>query len=256
MQWFKHDTDSTMDFKIKKLIIRYGAVGYAIYFHCLELIASGINDTNITFQLEHDSEIIADDLRIPGTSDKSGREYVEEIMRFMIQLGLFEESNGHIFCFKMLKRLDSSMTSNQRLRKLISSAKENYSSLAITNNHDEVMISHDEVMKEKKRKEESRREEEEKREEGETTTRFHKPSISEIQQYCEERKNTINAEKFFNYYEANGWKVGKNKMKDWKACVRTWEQNEKKYNQTSQKLNVYVNSKRPTSDSEVGTIDF
>ena len=70
--------------------------------------------------------------------------------------------------------------------------------------------------------------------EGETTTRFHKPSISEIQQYCEERKNTINAEKFFNYYEANGWKVGKNKMKDWKACVRTWEQNEKKYNQTSQ----------------------
>lgn len=73
--------------------------------------------------------------------------------------------------------------------------------------------------------------------EGETTTRFHKPSISEIQQYCEERKNTINAEKFFNYYEANGWKVGKNKMKDWKACIRTWEQNEKKYNQTSQKNN-------------------
>lgn len=237
MQWFKHDTDSTMDFKIKKLIIRYGAVGYAIYFHCLELIASGIDDTNITFQLEHDSEIIADDLRIQGTSDKSGREYVEEIMRFMIQLGLFEESNGHIFCFKMLKRLDSSMTSNQRLRKLISSAKENYSTLALTNNHDEVMTNHDEVMKEEKRREEEEKRKEEKRKEGETTTRFHKPSISEIQQYCEERKNTVNAEKFFNYYEANGWKVGKNKMKDWKACVRTWEQNEKKYNQTSQKNN-------------------
>lgn len=237
MQWFKHDTDSTMDFKIKKLIIRYGAVGYAIYFHCLELIASGINDTNITFQLEHDSEIIADDLRIQGTAEKSGREYVEEIMRFMIQLGLFEESNGHIFCFKMLKRLDSSMTSNQRLRKLISSAKENYSTLALTNNHDEVMISHDEVMKEEKRREKKRTEEEEKREEGETTTRFHKPSISEIQQYCEERKNTINAEKFFNYYEANGWKVGKNKMKDWKACVRTWEQNEKKYSSQNKGFN-------------------
>ena len=91
--------------------------------------------------------------------------------------------------------------------------------------------------------------------EGEITTRFHKPSISEIQQYCEERQNTINAEKFFNYYEANGWKVGKNKMKDWKACVRTWEQNEKKYNQTSQN-NGYVNNKRPASDSKVGEIDF
>ena len=89
--------------------------------------------------------------------------------------------------------------------------------------------------------------------EGETTTRFHKPSISEIQQYCEERKNTVNAEKFFNYYEANGWKVGKNKMKDWKACVRTWEQNEKKYH-TSQ--NNYTNNKRPASDNIGCDVDF
>ena len=66
-------------------------------------------------------------------------------------------------------------------------------------------------------------------------TRFVKPSISEIQEYCNERKNNINAEKFFNHYESNGWMVGRNKMKDWKACVRTWEQNQKKYGQTSQK---------------------
>lgn len=139
MQWFKHDSNSTMDYKIKKLIIRYGAVGYAIYFHCLELIAAGINDSNITFQLEHDSEIIADDLRIQGNQDKSGKELVEEIMRFMIQLNLFEESNGHIFCFKMLKRLDSSMTSSSKLRDLINKAKLN---------HDGVMINHDGVMTE------------------------------------------------------------------------------------------------------------
>ena len=113
MQWFKHDSNSTMDFKIKKLIIRYGAVGYAIYFHCLELIASEISDSNITFQLEHDAEIIADDLRIQGSADRSGREVVEEIMRYMIDLKLFEESNGRIFCFKMLKRLDTSMKRSQ-----------------------------------------------------------------------------------------------------------------------------------------------
>ena len=90
--------------------------------------------------------------------------------------------------------------------------------------------------------------------EGETTTRFHKPSISEIQEYCNERKNNINAEKFFNYYESNGWMVGKNKMKDWKACVRTWEQNEKKY-ATSQN-GGYINNKRPASDNNVGEIPF
>ena len=56
--------------------------------------------------------------------------------------------------------------------------------------------------------------------------RFVKPTLSEIEQYCIERNNNVNAEQFFDYYESNGWKVGKNSMKDWKACVRTWERNE------------------------------
>jgi hypothetical protein len=55
--------------------------------------------------------------------------------------------------------------------------------------------------------------------------RFIKPTIQEIKDYCFERKNNVDVNKFFNYYEANGWKVGKNAMKDWKACVRTWEGN-------------------------------
>ena len=62
-----------------------------------------------------------------------------------------------------------------------------------------------------------------------TTTkrkRFEKPTLSEIKQYCIERNNNINAEQFYDYYESNGWKVGKNSMKDWKAAVRTWERSE------------------------------
>lgn len=61
-----------------------------------------------------------------------------------------------------------------------------------------------------------------------TTTkrkRFEKPTLSQITQYCLERNNCVNAEQFYDYYESNGWKVGKNAMKDWKACVRTWERN-------------------------------
>ena len=56
--------------------------------------------------------------------------------------------------------------------------------------------------------------------------RFVKPTLSEIEQYCIERKNNVNAEQFFDYYESNGWRVGKNSMKDWKAAVRTWERSE------------------------------
>jgi hypothetical protein len=57
---------------------------------------------------------------------------------------------------------------------------------------------------------------------------FIKPTFEEISQYCRERKNKIDPQHFIDYYEANGWMVGRNKMKDWKACVRTWEARQKK----------------------------
>ena len=57
---------------------------------------------------------------------------------------------------------------------------------------------------------------------------FIKPSIEEIQEYCNERNNNVDANRFYNFYESKGWMVGSNKMKDWKAAVRTWEQKEEK----------------------------
>lgn len=55
--------------------------------------------------------------------------------------------------------------------------------------------------------------------------RFVKPTLSEIKQYCIERGNKVDAQHFFDHYESNGWKVGKNSMKNWQAAVRTWERN-------------------------------
>ena len=55
--------------------------------------------------------------------------------------------------------------------------------------------------------------------------RFVKPKVVDIAEYCLERKNYIDAQKFYDYYSSNGWRVGKNAMKDWKAAVRTWEKN-------------------------------
>lgn len=56
---------------------------------------------------------------------------------------------------------------------------------------------------------------------------FTKPTLQEITDYCLERNNNVDAERFYNFYESKDWYVGKNKMKDWKACVRTWEQRDK-----------------------------
>ena len=63
------------------------------------------------------------------------------------------------------------------------------------------------------------------------SNKFVKPTIEEITEYCKERNNKINPNTFYDYYESQGWKVGKNPMKDWKAYIRTWEKN--KYNTSS-----------------------
>lgn len=54
-------------------------------------------------------------------------------------------------------------------------------------------------------------------------SRFQKPSLEEVEAYCAERSNGIEASRFLDFYEANGWMVGKSKMKDWRAAVRNWE---------------------------------
>jgi len=156
MDWFKHDTTALNDAKLKKIIKNYGVTGYAIYFHCLELIAGNVNKSNITFELEHDSEIIADDLRIMGNGDKSGQQIVEEIMRYMVSLDLFQSIDNRIFCFKLLKRMDQSMTSNRDFRKMIVKAKENHDIVMIEScqNHGDVMK--EEIRRDKNRKEEKR----------------------------------------------------------------------------------------------------
>lgn len=68
--------------------------------------------------------------------------------------------------------------------------------------------------------------------------RFVKPTIEEVADYCNERQNDVDAEKFYDYYSSNGWKVGKNAMKDWKASVRTWEKNTTQQQKVSQPKQV------------------
>lgn len=65
-----------------------------------------------------------------------------------------------------------------------------------------------------------------------------KPTVEEIKDYCEQRGNNIDPEMFFDHYEANGWMVGRNPMKNWQAAVRTWEKQRYRYS-----YNVSINKK-------------
>lgn len=63
---------------------------------------------------------------------------------------------------------------------------------------------------------------------GATPTRFTPPTLEEVSEYCKSRNNGVDAQRFIDFYEMKGWMVGKSKMKDWKAAVRTWEKKEDK----------------------------
>ena len=59
------------------------------------------------------------------------------------------------------------------------------------------------------------------------TKTFKKPTVEEVEAYCMERNNNVDAQSFCDFYESKGWKIGTAKMKDWKASVRTWEKRQK-----------------------------
>ena len=69
------------------------------------------------------------------------------------------------------------------------------------------------------------------------TVKCKHPTLEEVKAYCKERGNRVDPERWLDYYTANGWKVGKNPMKDWKAAVRTWER------QDTRKKNNFDNYK-------------
>lgn len=75
----------------------------------------------------------------------------------------------------------------------------------------------------------------------ESGTRFNPPAVEEVAAYCAERRNNVDAQAWWDFYQSKGWMVGKNKMKDWKAAVRTWEQRHKDETRTKENGNYRKN---------------
>ena len=81
-----------------------------------------------------------------------------------------------------------------------------------------------------------------------TNNRFIPPTVEEVKAYCLERGNNVDAENFVDFYESKGWVVGKSKMKNWKAAVRTWERN------TSDYVSKREEQKREQTDKQKGIV--
>lgn len=77
-------------------------------------------------------------------------------------------------------------------------------------------------------------------------SKFVVPTVDEVRFYCQERNNNIDPETFIDFYESKGWMVGRNKMKDWKAAIRTWEKGGKDNGRTNQTQGCSTTEQKPS----------
>lgn len=99
-----------------------------MYWYCIELIAGRVDRENISFELEEDAETIALEWGLDQLK-------VQEIMSYMVNLGLFEESGGVVTCFKLAQRLDDTNSKNPEIKKIQKSL--NNQGLGVTPNDSE-----------------------------------------------------------------------------------------------------------------------
>lgn len=126
MKWFKHESNSIHEAAIEKLIQKYGAEGYGLYYACIELIAQRLSGENIDFELHHDSETLGTKFRIDTLK-------VEEIIKFCIKYDLFQMdiTTKKIFCLRLFQMLDVSTSQNPEIKKIASN--DNYKKLLDSN---------------------------------------------------------------------------------------------------------------------------
>ncbi len=99
MKWFKHDSSASLDSKLKLVRLKYKMEGYGLYWYCLELIAADAEKHNLTFELEHDAELISSDTGI-------NQDRVQQMMVDFVKWGIFEQCCGVIDCLKMSIKTD------------------------------------------------------------------------------------------------------------------------------------------------------
>lgn len=201
MKWFKHISDSLDDPFIFDLIDEFGDFGYVAFFGILEIYSREFKPEN-SEELRVKVDYIRQKLRQKRAKKlKNFLEYMSRSRKWRVT---FEGMEVIIFIPKFNDLADE--WTRKKLR--------SDSGLTPPNLRHEV-----EVDKDKDKDKETTKEKYIKRKV------FGIPSLKQITDYCNERNNNVNPEQFLSFYESKNWMIGKNKMKDWKAAVRTWEQN-------------------------------
>lgn len=227
--YFSHDADAMNDPKCMLLVAQLGMEGYGTFWALVEMLR-----TQPEYRLPL-SLIPAISTRLNITQAK-----LETVIR---SFGLFDLSEDSFFFSQSLRVRMELMEEKSRRRRLAgrkagleSGKARKMKALQASNERtfNECSTNDERTMNENEQKEKKivthvtiiQKKEIHK----EKAIAFVPPTVGDVFAYCQERKNNVDAENFVDFYTAKNWMVGKNKMKDWKAAVRTWEKSTKTTN--------------------------
>lgn len=261
-EFFSHDADMRNDIKVTALRRKFSHTGYAVWCFMLETLTDSED-----FEIEYDEvnqELLAADFDVPV--DK-----LKDIIDYGVRIGLFQHEDGKLYSAALKRRFIPLLEARERRKQRAeinrmngrkggnpnfrkgkpnpyyqateSVMKDNQNTIESTPE----ITEDNPIVKQSKVQQSTAKSKETPKGEKKTASRFSAPSVDEVRAYAQEKGYNIDPEHFVDYYTSNGWRVGRNPMKDWRATVRTWASRDRAQPpvQGTQSLGVgeFINSK-------------
>ena len=237
-----------LDEKFELIEAEFGLKGFAIVVKLLQRIYGEHG-----YYCEYNKDISLLLSRSFGLGNREGENIIDQVVNASVKRGIFDKE-----LFDKYSILTSSGIQKRYLdvtykRKEVEIIEAYLLLSGAENRTNVVMIQKNDIRKVKNdiRKDTSKVKES-KVKDNNKESRFAPPSLEQVKDYCKERNNNIDPEQFINFYESKGWKIGKDKMKDWKAAIRTWEnRNKKETNKTNKnQFNSFTQREYDMNDLE------
>lgn len=234
--WLKLQKDFFGSVRIKKLRSIAGGDTFTIIY--LKLLLHTI-DTDGVIEYQGIENTISDELALVLDEDPDN---VGLCLNYLRSVGLAEIRKDSVFLPEAVENVGSETASTQRWRDW-KKRQEEAKSVGFQQNSNTLPTQRQQIANVEKIREEKEKSREDIKKEDisneiskkESPKRFTPPTVEEVQAYISENNYIIDSQKFIDYYQSNGWIVGKTKMKDWKATVRGWERREQERFQKSRK---------------------
>lgn len=225
--YFKHDCNARQDEKILALRMKLGWEGYGLYWALIEKLRESENYSCVC-----DYNLIAYDLRSDANKIKS---IIEDFRLFEFAT---DENRGKLLYSRRL--LEDMYLKDDAREAKVEAGKKGAEAKKKKAEPKQCLSTPQADLKQCSSTPQANRKEEEKKKNipssneeggagGQNGKRFTPPCVSEVRDYIQEKGYNLSAEAFIDHYTSNGWMVGRNKMKDWKAAVRNWNSRQDEY---------------------------